>query len=89
MICASANSRQLYQFIAVKMRENEVWKTAPEREFDNAVEAMEKLVMNRVHHQWVSLAPSAASLRPRLTVSLRQDLRACSFQLCQGVNANR
>ena len=51
MICASANSRQLYQFIAVKMRENEVWKTAPEREFDNAVEAMEKLVMNRVHHQ--------------------------------------
>ena len=49
--CGSADTRPLHQFIAVKMRENEVWKTASEREFDNAVEAMEKLVMNRVHHQ--------------------------------------
>lgn len=34
------------------MRENEVWKGCSDREFDNAVEAMEKLVMNRVYHQW-------------------------------------
>jgi len=30
------------------MRENEVWKNDSEKEFDNAVEGMEKLVMNRV-----------------------------------------
>lgn len=30
------------------MRENEVWKNDTEREFDNAVEGMEKLVMNRL-----------------------------------------
>lgn len=41
------------QFIAVKMRENEVWKHQSDKEFDNAVEAMEKLVMNRLHHQCV------------------------------------
>lgn len=43
------------QFIAVKMRENEVWKDASDREFDNAVEAMEKLVMNRVYHLYVGI----------------------------------
>ena len=45
------SDRRLLQFIAVKMRENEVWKNQTDKEFDNAVEAMEKLVMNRVHHQ--------------------------------------
>ena len=34
------------------MRENEVWKTNGDKEFDNAVEAMEKLVMNRVYHMY-------------------------------------
>jgi hypothetical protein len=32
------------------MRENEIWHAASEKEFDNAVEAMEKLVMNRLYH---------------------------------------
>lgn len=43
----------LDQFIAAKMRENEIWKGASEKEFDNAVEAMEKLVMNRLYHLYV------------------------------------
>ncbi|GAA98435.1 uncharacterized protein L969DRAFT_94204 [Mixia osmundae IAM 14324] len=37
-------------FITLKMRSCEVWKDASEREFDNAIEAMEKLVMNRLYH---------------------------------------
>lgn len=43
----------LWQFIAIKMRENEIWRNDSEQEFDNAVEGMEKLVMNRVFHLWV------------------------------------
>jgi hypothetical protein len=31
------------------MRECEVWKTATAAEFDNALEGMEKLVMNRLY----------------------------------------
>lgn len=42
--------RHGHQFIAIKMRENEIWKTDTEKEFENAVEGMEKLVMNRVFH---------------------------------------
>lgn len=37
------------QFIVQKMHECEVWKTATETEFDNALEGMEKLVMNRLY----------------------------------------
>ncbi|KAG8973019.1 hypothetical protein FRB90_010040, partial [Tulasnella sp. 427] len=36
-------------FITVKMREVEPWKKTSEAEFDNASEAMEKLVMNRLY----------------------------------------
>ncbi|KAH7098250.1 hypothetical protein BKA62DRAFT_622949 [Auriculariales sp. MPI-PUGE-AT-0066] len=36
-------------FISEKMREVEPWKNAPELEFDNAIEAMEKLVMNKLY----------------------------------------
>ncbi|KAF9645815.1 hypothetical protein BDM02DRAFT_3189385 [Thelephora ganbajun] len=36
-------------FIAQKMQECEVWKNATEVEFDNALEGMEKLVMNRLY----------------------------------------
>ena len=39
----------IFQFIAQKMQECEVWKNATEVEFDNAVEGMEKLVMNRLY----------------------------------------
>ncbi|CAE6418093.1 unnamed protein product [Rhizoctonia solani] len=36
-------------FIASRMRECEIWKKMGEVEFDNAVEGMEKLVMNRIY----------------------------------------
>lgn len=37
------------QFIAGHMRDCEVWANASEAEFDNALEGMEKLVMNRLY----------------------------------------
>ncbi|KAJ1918235.1 hypothetical protein H4219_002707 [Mycoemilia scoparia] len=37
-----------FSFIGDKMRENSVWKNLPDDEFDNALEGMEKLVMNRL-----------------------------------------
>ncbi|KAI0366973.1 hypothetical protein BV20DRAFT_951057 [Pilatotrama ljubarskyi] len=36
-------------FISARMRESEVWRNASEAEFDNAMEGMEKLVMNRLY----------------------------------------
>jgi hypothetical protein len=39
----------MLQFISQKMQECEVWKNATEVEFDNALEGMEKLVMNRLY----------------------------------------
>jgi hypothetical protein len=36
-------------FISQKMREADVWKSASDTEFDNAMEGMEKLVMNRLY----------------------------------------
>ncbi|THH27135.1 hypothetical protein EUX98_g7057 [Antrodiella citrinella] len=36
-------------FISVRMRESDVWRTASDAEFDNAMEGMEKLVMNRLY----------------------------------------
>ncbi|KAG2365044.1 hypothetical protein BDR07DRAFT_1400174 [Suillus spraguei] len=36
-------------FIATKMRETDIWRNATEEEFDNAMEGMEKLVMNRLY----------------------------------------
>ena len=43
------------------MRECEVWKNASDAEFDNAMEGMEKLVMNRLYELEVILH---SSLRP-------------------------
>ncbi len=37
------------QFISGKMHAVEPWKSQSEAEFDNAMEAMEKLVMNRLY----------------------------------------
>lgn len=37
------------QFISARMRDSEVWRNATEAEFDNAMEGMEKLVMNRLY----------------------------------------
>ncbi|KDQ61512.1 hypothetical protein JAAARDRAFT_30960 [Jaapia argillacea MUCL 33604] len=36
-------------FISVKMREADIWRHASDAEFDNAMEGMEKLVMNRLY----------------------------------------
>lgn len=38
------------QFIADKMTQCEPWKSQTPAEFDNAMEAMEKLVMNRLYN---------------------------------------
>lgn len=43
------------QFIALRMREADVWKNATNAEFDNALEAMEKLVMNRLYELYVAI----------------------------------
>lgn len=37
------------QFISTQMRNCDVWKNASDAEFDNAMEGMEKLVMNRLY----------------------------------------
>ncbi|KAI0642190.1 hypothetical protein C8Q79DRAFT_918080 [Trametes meyenii] len=36
-------------FISARMRESDIWRNASEAEFDNAMEGMEKLVMNRLY----------------------------------------
>jgi hypothetical protein len=38
------------KFISQRMEECEPWKSQNEAEFDNAMEAMEKLVMNRLYN---------------------------------------
>lgn len=38
------------QFISEKMAQVEPWKSQSAAEFDNALEAMEKLVMNRLYN---------------------------------------
>ncbi|GJE98547.1 hypothetical protein PsYK624_147790 [Phanerochaete sordida] len=40
---------EFLNFISGKMRESEVWRNASDAEFDNAMEGMEKLVMNRLY----------------------------------------
>jgi hypothetical protein len=37
-----------FQFIEPKMRECSVWRRESPEEFENSMEAMEKLVMNRI-----------------------------------------
>jgi len=46
------------------MREADVWKTASDAEFDNAMEGMEKLVMNRLYDLYAS---STLAVIPLLT----------------------
>lgn len=43
-------SSLIIQFIAEKMVQHEPWKSQTPAEFDNAMEAMEKLVMNRLYN---------------------------------------
>jgi hypothetical protein len=37
------------QFISARMQESDLWRHSSDAEFDNALEGMEKLVMNRLY----------------------------------------
>jgi len=49
-------------FISERMRETEVWRNATDAEFDNAMEGMEKLVMNRLYE--FTFTPQVARMTP-------------------------
>ncbi|KAG8713038.1 hypothetical protein FRC11_013473 [Ceratobasidium sp. 423] len=59
-------------FISARMQECEIWKKASEVEFDNAVEGMEKLVMNRLY-EYTFTPQIARSGRPVTTDDLERD----------------
>ncbi|CAE6458923.1 unnamed protein product [Rhizoctonia solani] len=59
-------------FISARMRECEIWKKTSEVEFDNAVEGMEKLVMNRIY-EFTFTPQIARSGRPVTTDDLERD----------------
>ncbi|PCH36296.1 hypothetical protein WOLCODRAFT_140322 [Wolfiporia cocos MD-104 SS10] len=50
------------EFISTRMRETDVWRNASDAEFDNAMEGMEKLVMNRLYE--FTFTPQAARMVP-------------------------
>ncbi|QRW02927.1 vacuolar protein sorting-associated protein 9a [Ceratobasidium sp. AG-Ba] len=59
-------------FISARMRECDIWKKNTEVEFDNAVEGMEKLVMNRLYE--FTFSPQIArSGKPVTTDDLERD----------------
>ncbi|THH05985.1 hypothetical protein EW145_g4397 [Phellinidium pouzarii] len=65
---------EFLNFIAVRMHEAEVWRNATDAEFDNAIEAMEKLVMNRLYE--FTFTPQVAEAdppRPITTDDLERD----------------
>ncbi|KAI5895492.1 uncharacterized protein SCHCODRAFT_01088449 [Schizophyllum commune H4-8] len=49
-------------FIAQRMRQTDPWRKCTEQEFDNAMEGMEKLVMNRLYD--FTFTPSIPTLQP-------------------------
>ncbi|KAF8845027.1 hypothetical protein BDN67DRAFT_893516 [Paxillus ammoniavirescens] len=53
---------EFLNFIAAKMRESDVWRNASDNEFDNAMEGMEKLVMNKLYD--FTFTPSLPLLTP-------------------------
>ena len=65
------------------MRETDIWKSASDVEFDNAMEGMEKLVMNRLYDVYEPSTPPfylcalltyiSARLRPRWHVRTLHD----------------
>lgn len=54
-------------FIAKQMRECEVWRNASDAEFDNAMESMEKLVMNQLYQ--FTFTPQVARVVPRRQIT--------------------
>ncbi|TDL26743.1 hypothetical protein BD410DRAFT_532816 [Rickenella mellea] len=55
---------EFLNFISGEMRKADVWKHASDAEFDNAMEAMEKLVMNRLY-EFTFTPAIAKSIPPR------------------------
>ncbi|KAI0954723.1 hypothetical protein AcW1_006520 [Taiwanofungus camphoratus] len=55
-------------FISVRMREVDVWRNATDAEFDNAMEGMEKLVMNRLYE--FTFTPQVARMVPPRPVTV-------------------
>ncbi|EKM49015.1 uncharacterized protein PHACADRAFT_214538 [Phanerochaete carnosa HHB-10118-sp] len=53
---------EFLNFISGKMREADVWRNVSEAEFDNAMEGMEKLVMNRLYDY--TFTPQVARMIP-------------------------
>lgn len=61
-------------FIATKMRETDIWRYATEEEFDNAMEGMEKLVMNRLYeYTYTPCLPLLTPPRPVTADDLERD----------------
>ncbi|KAJ7504270.1 hypothetical protein B0H11DRAFT_1981447 [Mycena galericulata] len=54
-------------FIVKPMRESEIWKNASEAEFDNALEGMEKLVMNQLYQ--FTFTPQVVLVVPRRQIT--------------------
>jgi Rab5 GDP/GTP exchange factor len=56
------------------MRESEIWRHATDEEFDNAMEGMEKLVMNRLYeYTYTPCLPLLTPPRPVTTDDLERD----------------
>ncbi|KAG0709430.1 hypothetical protein DFH29DRAFT_793610 [Suillus ampliporus] len=61
-------------FIATKMRETDIWRNATDEEFDNAMEGMEKLVMNRLYeYTYTPCLPLLTPPRPVTADDLERD----------------
>ncbi|KAJ7043737.1 hypothetical protein C8F04DRAFT_1028802 [Mycena alexandri] len=54
-------------FIVKPMRESEIWKNASDAEFDNALEGMEKLVMNQLYQ--FTFTPQVVQAVPRRIIT--------------------
>ncbi|KAK7025183.1 vacuolar protein sorting-associated protein 9a [Favolaschia claudopus] len=54
-------------FIVKPMRESDIWKNASDAEFDNALEGMEKLVMNQLYQ--FTFTPAVAVAVPRRQIT--------------------
>ncbi|ORY35512.1 hypothetical protein BCR39DRAFT_563092 [Naematelia encephala] len=59
------------EFISGKMRQVEPWQSQPVPEFENALEAMEKLVMNRLYNY--TFTPQLVPSQPITTDDLERD----------------
>ena len=75
------------QFIAIRMRESDVWRNSSDDEFDNAIEAMEKLVMNRLYELYVRIYSFHAFLKLKYTKYIRSP--ACGGQSSKTNNNRR